>query len=90
MDYRTVIESRYQLTFAECNILNCCIEEHSKDEFLYRMHTIIENTEDEHLKQIANHLTEKILLLSDTAFFKLCQDVKTNTVLFPPNYYLPM
>ena len=90
MDYRSIIEHRQQLTFTECNILNCCIEEPSKEEFLYRMHTIIENTEDEMLKQIATNLTEKLLVLSDSAFQRLYQDVETSAVLFPPNYYLPM
>ena len=89
MDYQNIIANRQQLTFAECNILNCCIKEHSKADFLYRMDFIIENTEDEVLKQIAENLLQKILMLSNTAFQKLCQDVENNTVIFPPNYYLP-
>ena len=89
MDYQNIIEHRQSLMFSECNILKNCLEDCTKEDFLYRMHHIIENTTDSYLKRTAHQLVDKILLLNDDAFIQLCEDVTSNTVLFPPNYNLP-
>ena len=89
MDYQSMKESRQMLSFAECNILKATIDVCSKEDFLYHMHHIIQNTEQPLLKQTAEGLVEKILPLSETGFIRLCNDVKNNTALFPPNYNLP-
>ena len=90
MDYQTMKESHQQLSLSECDILKACLKVCSKEEFLYQMHIIIENTREPILKQTASRLVDKIIPLNDTAFSQLYHDVKNDTVYFPPNYNLPI
>ena len=89
MDYQSIKESRQLLGFSECNILKAVIDVCSKEEFLYQMHLIIQNTDQPLLIETAEKLVEKIIPLSEAGFVQLCNDIKNNTALFPPNYILP-
>ena len=90
MEYQQIKDGRQPLSFSEANILKACMEDCTKEDFLFRMDYIVQNTENPILQQAADRLVKKILPLSDAAFLRLCKDVKENSVLFPPNYYLPM
>lgn len=90
MDYEMIVESRRKLSFSEANILRMCIKDLSKADFLYWMDQIVQNTKDELLRRDAESLVTKILPLGPDEYLALKKDTHNNTVIFPPNYKLPV
>lgn len=89
MDH-SIDDSAHQfLTFHEANILIENLRYQDKSGFLARLGILAHHTADVVLLRELEHLTAKIINLSEQEFALLRNDTLQGAVLFPPNYPLP-
>lgn len=79
-----------RLDFSEANIISENTAFRDKAAFMSRMADLKANTSDPILLRDLNGLIEKIQPLNDSEFKTLLSDAASGSLLFPPNYELPV